>query len=331
MIVDTHAHFIPQPLLDALSARPDRFPSIELQHSDDDFKLAFAGGGFTRAISPSLRDPDKRSDWMGKNNIDIQVCGGWLDSFGYEVPAEEGAAWSRFINEHLMEGARAAGGLAPLATVPLQNGALAAQVLREAINAGFNGVMIGTQPKGSDGNLDDPDLDPFWQTASDLAATVYVHPMFGCGDPRLLDYDMINAVGRGLDTSTAIARLLYAGHFTKYAGMKVVLSHGGGALPYMLGRLSRNAEIHPGKYAHPAEGFGTLYFDTVLFDPAALRFLIETTGADKVVLGSDYPFPIGDMEPCKIVHDAGLTEIDTNAILGQTAAKLFHLDGVHGC
>jgi aminocarboxymuconate-semialdehyde decarboxylase len=268
---------------------------------------------------------------MGRNNIDIQVCGGWLDSFGYEVPAEEGAAWSRFINEHLMEGARAAGGLAPLATVPLQNGALAADVLREAIEAGFNGVMIGTQPKGSDGNLDDPDLDPFWQTASDLSATVYVHPMFGCGDPRLLDYDMINAVGRGLDTSTAIARLLYAGHFTKYAGMKVVLSHGGGALPYMLGRLSRNAEIHPGKYAHPAEGFGTLYFDTVLFDPAALRFLIETTGAEKVVLGSDYPFPIGDMEPCKIVHDAGLTEIDANAILGETAAKLFHLDGGCAC
>ncbi|NQU72330.1 MAG: amidohydrolase [Rhodospirillales bacterium] len=331
MIVDTHAHFIPQPLLDALAARPDQFPSVELEHFDGDFKLAFAGGSFTRPVSPGLRDPQKRRDWMSSCGIDIQVCGGWLDSFGYEIPAEEGAAWSRFMNEHLMAGARATGALAPLATVPLQNGALAAEVLREALDAGFNGVMIGTQPKGAEGNLDDPDLDPFWQTASDLGATVYVHPMFGCGDPRLLDYDMINAVGRGVDTSTAIARMLYAGHFTKYAGMKVVLSHGGGAIPYMMGRLSRNADIHPGKYAHPAEGFGKLYFDTVLFDPAALRFLIEKAGADKVVLGSDYPFPIGDMEPCKIVHDAGLTEIDTNAILGDTAAKLFHLEGGCGC
>ncbi len=331
MIIDTHAHFIPQPMLDALAERGADFPSVELQRADDEFRLAFAGGGFTRPVSPGLRDPKRRREWMAKNDIDIQVCGGWLDSFGYEIPAEEGAAWSRFLNQHLMQGARDTGALAPLASVPLQNGALAAEVLREALAAGFHGVMIGTQPKGAEGNLDDPDLDPFWQAASDLGATVYVHPMFGCGDPRLLDYDMINAVGRGVDTTTAIARLLYSGHFTRYAGMKVVLSHGGGAIPFMMGRLSRNAEIHPGKYDHPREGFEKLYFDSVLFDPRALRFICDAAGADKVVLGSDYPFPIGDMEPCKIVREAGLSEIDTSAILGDTAARLFNLEGGCAC
>jgi len=330
MIIDTHAHFVPQPMLDALAARGADFPSVELMREHDAFRLAFAGGAPTRPVSPGLRDPEKRLAWMAENGIDVQVCGGWLDSFGYEIPADEGAAWSRFLNEHLSE-ATGRQGLAGLASVPLQSGALAADVLREALDAGFSGVMIGTQPKGSTGNLDDPDLDAFWQAASDLGATVYIHPMFGCGDPRLLDYDMINAVGRGVDTSTAIARLLYAGHFTKYAGMNVVLSHGGGAIPYMLGRLARNAEIHPGKYAHPQEGFERLFFDSVLFDPATLRFLCEKAGADKVMLGSDYPFPIGDMEPCRVVREAGLSEIDTRAILGDTAARLFHIDGACGC
>ena len=123
-----------------------------------------------------------------------------------------------------------------------------------------------------------------------------------------------------------IARMLFSGHFTRYAGMSMVLSHGGGALPYMLGRLERNHAIHP-DYADPKAEFDKLYFDSMLFDPAALRFLCDTVGASRVMLGSDYPFPIGDPAPCKIVHDAGLTEIDTKAVLGDTAARLFRLEG----
>ena len=325
MIIDTHAHYAPQRMLDALIAQVGDFPNVELMHEGETYKLAFADGTPTRPIAPKLREADMRHAWMGENGIDVQVCGGWLDSFGYEVPAEEGAAWSRFLNEHLFGACDGDAGFAPLATVPLQSGKLAAEVLRESLAAGFAGAMIGTQPKGSEGNLDDSDLDPFWEAASELGATIYLHPMFGCGDPRVLDYDMINAVGRGLDTTTAIARMLFSGHFTRYAGMTMVLSHGGGALPYMLGRLGRNHAIHP-DYADPIAEFEKLYFDSVLFEPTALRFLCETVGAARVMLGSDYPFPIGDLAPCKVVHDAGLTEIDTKAILGDTAARLFRLE-----
>ena len=326
MIVDTHAHYAPQRMLDALKASAGSFPSIELTHEGDAYKLAFAGGAPTRPISPKLREADLRHAWMSENGIDVQVCGGWLDSFGYEIPPDEGAAWSRFLNEHLMGACDGDAGFQPLATVPLQSGKLAAEVLREALAAGFAGAMIGTQPRGVEGNLDDDDLDPFWEAASELGATIYLHPMFGCGDPRLLDYDMINAVGRGLDTTTAVARMLFSGHFTRYSGMTMVLSHGGGALPYMLGRLERNHAIHP-DHADPKAGFDQLYFDSVLFDSRALSFLCDCVGAGRVMLGSDYPFPIGDPAPCKIVHDAGLSEIDTSAILGDTAARLFHIDG----
>ncbi|MGY8999241.1 MAG: amidohydrolase family protein [Rhodospirillales bacterium] len=325
MIIDTHAHFTPQSMLEALKKEIGRFPNIELLVEEDSYKLGFSGGALTRPLSPKLRDADKRLHWMKDQCIDAQINGGWLDSFGYELPAEEGAAWSRFMNEYLMTGTEGHKPLIPLATVPLQNGKLAAEVLEEAMNAGFSGAMIGTQPHGVSGNLDDPDLDPFWEAASALKATLYLHPMFGCGDPRLLDFGMMNATGRGVDTTIAISRLLFTGHFLKYPDMNFILSHGGGALPYMLGRLARNVEIPGHDYADPIAGFKTLFFDTVLFDPRALNFLRDVVGAEKIMLGSDYPFPIGDMTPLKIIEDADLTEEERNLILGETAMRLFNI------
>jgi aminocarboxymuconate-semialdehyde decarboxylase len=326
MIIDTHAHFTPQPTLDALHRALAHFPSIELLHEGDDYRLAFAGGAPTRPLSARLRDGDHRLEWMTGQGLDVQVTGGWLDSFGYQLPPAEGLAWSRFLNEHLAAATAGIDRLVPLATVPLQDGRAAATVVAEAVAAGFAGVMIGTQPKGGEGMLDDADLDPFWEAAAGLGVTVYVHPMFGCGDPRLLDYDMINAVGRGVDTTTAVARLLFSGHLERYAGMRLVLSHGGGAIPYMLGRLARNHDIHPGRYADPVAGFRRLYFDSVLFDAGALRFLCGCAGPERVMLGSDYPFPIGDPDPTRVVRDADLGEPATRRILGDTARELFGID-----
>jgi len=323
MIIDTHAHYTSQATLAALQSKIGRFPNVELLHQDDSYQLVFAGLSPTRPLSPKLRETEQRLAWMDEQRIDRQIVGGWLDSFGYELPGEEGEAWSRFLNEFQMSGTDGLDRLTPLATVPLQDGKRAARVLEEALAAGFKGAMIGTQPRGSKGNLDDPDLDPFWEAANGLGATIYLHPMFGCGDPRLLDYDMINAVGRGTDTTTAVARMLFAGHFLKYPKMNFILSHGGGAIPYMLGRLARNFEIHPGKYADPVAGFKKLYFDSVLFAPDALNYLCGCCGHDRVMLGSDYPFPIGDGEPLKVVEAADLDEGQKQMILGGTAARLF--------
>ena len=323
MIIDTHAHYTPQAMLAALQSKTGQFPNVELLRRDDSYQLVFAGLSPTRPLSPKLRETEQRLAWMDEQRIDRQIVGGWLDSFGYELPGEEGEAWSRFLNEFQMSGTDGLDRLTPLATVPLQDGKRAARVLEEALAAGFKGAMIGTQPRGSEGNLDDPDLDPFWEAANGLGATIYLHPMFGCGDPRLLDYDMINAVGRGTDTTTAVARMLFAGHFLKYPKMNFILSHGGGAIPYMLGRLARNFEIHPGKYADPVAGFKKLYFDSVLFAPDALNYLCGCCGHDRVMLGSDYPFPIGDGEPLKVVEAADLDEGQKQMILGGTAASLF--------
>jgi aminocarboxymuconate-semialdehyde decarboxylase len=325
MIIDTHAHFVPAVFLETLRAERRLFPSVKVMQDGPQTRMEFAGANPTRPVAPRLSDMKARKEWLGAQGLDCQVAGGWLDLFGYELPPEEGADWARFMNETMLKGAGELPAIAPLATVPLQSGALAARVLEEALAAGFRGVMIGTQPKGTHGALDDADLDPFWEVASARKVTIFVHPMFGCGDDRLNGFDLINAVGRATDTITAMARLLYSGHLQRHAGMSLIISHGGGGLPYLLGRLRRNNAIHPGDYADALDGFRRLYFDTVLFDPRALRFLCDCAGADKVVLGSDHPFPIGDDAPVKIVDETPLSAAERRAILSGTAARLFDI------
>ncbi|MGA3306787.1 MAG: amidohydrolase family protein, partial [Stellaceae bacterium] len=318
-------HFVPASLLEALKSERRLFPSVKVLAEGAGTKLAFAGGEVTRPVSPKLIDLGQRKDWLAKQKIDCQLAGGWLDMFGYELPAAEGADWCRFVNEHMLAAVAGLPAVRPLACVPLQSGKLAASVLEEALGQGFKGIMIGTQPKGMGGTLDDPDLNPFWESASAKKVPVLVHPMFVCGDDRLGAYDMVNAIGRLADTSIALTRLIYSGHLQKYAGADLIISHGGGALPYALGRLQRNNAIHPNQYADALDGFRRLYFDTVLFDPRALRFLCDLAGADKVVLGSDHPFPIGDDNPTRVVEQAPLGDSERRFILGETAKRLFHL------
>src|SRR6266851_4380781 len=245
MIIDTHAHVVPKSLLDALRSEKRLFPSVRLNTEGAAPRMAFAGGAPGRPIQPRLSDLAQRRDWLKQARVDHQLAGGWTDVYGYELPGEEGADWARFYNEHMRRDAAGLSSLSALATVPLQDGARAARVLDEALDRGFTGAMISTQPKGTGGNLDDPDLDPFWEVASAREATIFLHPHYICGDERLAGYDLVNAVGRLADSTLAVARLLFSGHLTRFPGMILVLSHGGGALPYALGRLKRNRVIHP--------------------------------------------------------------------------------------
>ena len=325
MIIDTHAHVVPAAMLDALRREARQFPSVRLHEDGGPPRLAFAGGPPGRPIQPRLSDLAARREWLRTARVDHQLVGGWTDIYGYELSGEEAADWARFYNAHMRQDEAVLPALSALATVPLQNGALAARVLEEALDAGFKGAMIATQPKGTGGNLDDPDLDPFWEVASARGATIFVHPHYICGDERLAGYDLVNAVGRLSDSTLAVARLLFSGHLTRFAGMTLVLSHGGGALPYALGRLRRNHAIHP-EFADPDPGFRRLYFDTVLFEPLALRFLCDVAGADRVMLGADHPFGIGDPDPCGIVERTRLTDAEREAILGGNAARVFHIE-----
>lgn len=331
LVIDIHAHFLPRLIYDRFDAHAAKFPGVKLLRDDKGVRMQFPGGEPTRPISPKLSDLAERSAWMDKAGIDHQLVGGWLDSFGYELPSAEGLAWSRYYNDCLLEALRDEPRFTPLATVPLQHGALAAEVLREALEQGFGGVMIGTLPKGNTGNLDDPSLDPLWKAASDLGAAIFMHPMFLCGEPRLNDYDLVNAIGRLADTSIAVSRLLFSGHLLKFPGMKFVLAHGGAALPYALGRLARNHKISQGKYADPRKGFEAMYFDSCVFDAEALEYLAKKASSARIMLGSDQPFPIGDPEPVTVVERSAFTRDEKQCILGKTAQSVFRIRSDCGC
>jgi aminocarboxymuconate-semialdehyde decarboxylase len=325
LVIDVHAHYIPKLLYDRFELACAKFPGVKLLRDEKGVRMQFPGGQPTRPIAAKLSDLADRCAWMDRNGIDHQLVGGWLDSFGYELPAGEGLAWSRFYNDCLDEALSEQPRFTPLATVPLQHGGLAAEVLAEVRERGFGGVMIGTLPKGSAGNLDDPSLDPFWQAASDLEAAVFLHPMFLCGEPRVADYDLVNAIGRLADTSIAVSRLLFSGHLLKFPGMKFVVAHGGGALPYALGRLARNHKIAGGKYADPRKGFEAMYFDSCVFDADALEYLARKAGPGRVMLGSDQPFPIGDPEPKKALEGSYFNDGLKKGILGETAQTVFRV------
>jgi len=325
MIIDCHAHLVPPSLLDAIRAARADFPSVKLIEEGGSLGFAFAGNKPTRPVSKPLSDIAGRLQWLDTNKIERQVVGGWLDMFGYEIPADEGVRWSQLINTHLFKIAKDQPRFIPLATVPLQDGARAADVLKEAHAEGFKGAMIGTQPKGKGGVLDEPSLLPFWEAADSLGSIVFIHPVFESGDDRVHDYGMANAVGRITDTLIAMSRLIYAGHVTRYANIKIVAGIGGAALPYVIGRLRRNYSLDKDKLGDPDAALAAMYYDTIVQDTRALRYLADVVGADRIMMGSDMPFPIGDLAPLRIVQETSFSDAERASINGGLVQKLFGL------
>jgi aminocarboxymuconate-semialdehyde decarboxylase len=325
MIIDCHAHLVPPSLLDAIRAAKANFPSVKLIEEGGSLGFAFAGNKPTRPVSKPLSDIAARLQWLDTNKIERQVVGGWLDMFAYEIPAEEGIRWSRLINTHLGKIAKEQPRFIPLATVPLQDGTRAAEVLKEAHAEGFKGAMIGTQPKGRGGVLDDPSLLPFWEAADSLGSIIFIHPVFESGDDRVHDYGMANAVGRITDTLIAMSRLIYAGHVTRFSNIKIVAGIGGAALPYVIGRLRRNYSLDKDKLGDPDAALAAMYYDTIVQDTRALRYLADVVGADRIMMGSDMPFPIGDLAPLKIVQETPFTDAERAGINGGLVQKLFGL------
>jgi aminocarboxymuconate-semialdehyde decarboxylase len=324
MIVDCHAHLVPPDLLAAIRNDAARFPNVRQIEDGGSLAFAFTGGKPTRPVSKPLSDIPARLAWMSKQGIDRQVVGGWVDMFGYELPGSEAEAWSRLANDCLLSAAKSEPHFVPLATVPLGDGARAAGVLKVAMVAGFPGAVIGTLPRGVGSTLDDADLDPFWQAADETGAIIHIHPSFDAGDARVNDFGLANGLGRITDAAVAMARLISAGHITKYKNARIFAPMGAAALPFVIGRLKRNAQITPG-IGDPVEALAQIYTDTILHDARVLKFVVEIMGTDHLMMGSDMPFPIGDTEPMNIVGKAGLSKTQSDSINGGLAARLFRI------
>lgn len=326
-VVDAHSHFTPRAVVEQLQRTPAAFPHIELQDQGEGrFAFVFPDLPPTRPMTPRLWDVNGAHAWLDSQSIDLHVVGPWADIFGYTLPADEAASWSRFVNEAALEALDGSGRrFVPLAMVPIQSGPLAARELEAAHAMGYRGFTIGTFAPNIGLDLDHQDLEALWATAARLDMPVVLHPLYLYGDARLGRYDLPNAIGRVNDTAIALSRLLYAGVLTRHADLRMLVVHGGGGVPYAIGRLARNFDLHRDEMADPRAGFARLYFDSVVYDPAPLRYLVDLTGPDRVLLGSDYPFPVMDPQPRKVVESAGFSADVVDAILSRNAHAFFKL------
>lgn len=325
--IDLHCHYIPQSLVDLIESDGAQH-SVELTDAGN---VSFAGRDATQNFPKGMLDLDDRLRWMDDQGIDVQVLSAWMDFSAYVLDPPDGAWLARSLNETTAEA------IAPhrerlwaMAAVPLQAPELATEELRYAVRElGMVAVEIATSVV--DVELDDDALEPFWSAAEELDVLVLVHPYASIGSDRLTRYFLNNIVGNPAEETVAAAHLIYGGVLERHPDLKVCLTHGGGFLPYQIGRQDRGFES-VGKWTRkhlsvaPSSLLRRFYYDTVVHSVEALRFLIERVGDDRVVLGSDYPFPMGDPEPVATVRRAELGEDPMRAILGANALSALGIE-----
>ena len=252
-----------------------------------------------------------------------------MDVAGYSLAPESGAAWSRLQNEALAASLAEIGGRhRGLAAVPLQDPKRAAVELRHAVTTlGLRGAMVDPNALGR--ALGDRDFDPFWGAAAELGAPVVLHPFLLEAVERFGRHYLHNLVGYPFETTLAAASLILGGTLDRFPALDVVLVHGGGFLPYHIGRFDRGhagrEEVRADGAQRPSGYLRRFHYDTLVQLPRALAYLVDVVGADRVLLGSDHPFWMGDPEPLTIVREAGLPAASQRLILGDNAARLFKL------
>ncbi|HXH83344.1 MAG TPA: amidohydrolase family protein [Candidatus Tectomicrobia bacterium] len=325
--VDVHAHFVAPRALAEASAHPERYGVAVEEVGEGRRRVRFAGAPPTRPLHPKLLDLTERRRMMAAGRLGGQLLAPWMDVVGYALPAEQGRRWSRLLNESLAEAIRedGSGAFAGIATAPLQDGAAAAGELEHAIGRlGLKGVQIGTNVMGAP--LSRPELDPFWRAAAAMRAPVILHPWHVPGEERLGAHGFLQLLGYPFDTTLAAASLVLDGVAERFPDLRVVLVHAGGFFPYQAGRLARGHRLEQGSAGRaPLDALRWFYYDTITHWAPPLRFLAEVAGAGRLVLGTDYPFDVGDHDPVASVEAADLGADATRAILQLTARRLFGL------
>ncbi len=313
MILDLHSHYFPAGAATARSpVRVEPAPSAE---AGAQVRLSVAGHDFV--VPAAVADLAAQLTDAQTQGLDRRALLPPPFTVLYELAGGDGTAWARQLNEAMAADAATDARLAGFATVALQAGGdSAAKELDHAVGSlGLAGVEILTSVVGR--GLDEPELEQFWAAAAELGVPVVIHPHYVAGAERMGGYHLRNLIGNPAETALTGARLLFSGLLSAHPGLKVVLCHGGGALPHLIGRLRHGYRHRPefAAAADPELGLRQLYYDTVVFDPLVLRHLAELVGADRLVLGSDFPFDMAEERPAAFVRQAGLSEADTAAVL----------------
>ncbi|MDZ4829606.1 MAG: amidohydrolase family protein [Phycisphaerae bacterium] len=328
--IDLHTHIL-----------PERWPNlrqrfgyggwVELEHTGLCCARMQVDGRFFREIDSNCWDPARRISDCDRFGVSMQVLSTVPILFSYWARAADALVLARLLNDHIADVCRTRPDrFAGLGTVPLQDPALAITELERCMGElGLRGVQIGTHV--NHWNLDAPELFPFFQRCAELGAAVFVHPWDMMGQDAMSKYWLPWLVGMPAESSRAITSMIFGGVFARLPSLKVCFAHGGGSFPFTLGRIEHGFRERPDLCAidnaiSPRETLGRLWFDSLVHDIDSLRFLLRLVGAERIALGTDYPFPLGEREPGRLIEAmTELTNAERARLLFGTATEFLNL------
>ncbi len=326
-MIDIHTHILPK----QMPRWKDRFGYggfIELDHhASCRARMMRDDGKFFREIEENCWDAGARLRDCDHHGVTTQVLSTVPVMFSYWARAEHAHDLARFLNDHIA-GIVAAhpGRFEGLATLPMQDPKLAIRELERSVKQlGLKGIEIGTHVNGM--NLDEEPVLEVLAAAEELGACVFVHPWDMMGESQMPRYWLPWLVGMPAELSRAICSMIFGGVFERFPRLRVAFAHGGGSFPSTLGRIQHGFEARPDLCAvktktSPRDQVGKFYLDTLVHDPRVLQHLIETFGVEKLALGTDYPFPLGEDRPGSLIESLGeLDEASRERLLSGTARE----------
>ena len=283
-------------------------------------------------LDPRLAEIDKRLEIMNQGNIAIATVEVQTSAVGYELDGSRGESWSKLYNEAIQNLVkRQPNRFAGIATVPLQDPSRAAKVLEYAIvNLKMSGVTIASNVVGK--YYDSKDFDPFWKKAEELDVMMIMHPEWVAGSDKMGGYGLRTVCGNPADTTLSVGYMIYSGVFDRFPKLKLALLHGGGFFPYHLGRFDRGLNsgtgAGPSRIAAsqpPSKYLKNLYFDNLVYRVETVEYLKRMVGTEHVMVGTDYPYDLGDWMAAEKIQQMNCTEAEREAMLHGNARKLLRI------
>ncbi|MFF7844577.1 amidohydrolase family protein [Streptomyces ossamyceticus] len=331
--IDVHAHLLLPEVEEAVAGAAGLAEARRLDARRNGPAALAVSGPMVGARVPRLTDVTVRLAAMDAQGVDIQLVSPSPSHYHYWAGPRIAASVCRLANEGTAAHcAKNPDRLLGLGLAPLQHPDLAVELLDHALEQGLKGVEISSHAPGPGGTreveLSDPRLEDFWARAEESGALVFLHP-FGCTlDTRLDQWYLSNTVGQPTENAVALSHLIFSGVLDRHPGLKLVAAHGGGYLPTHLGRSDHAWRVRPdarGCAREPSSYLKQLYVDSLVHDPRVLRTLIAACGADRVLLGSDFPFDMGTEDPLAALRAADLPGPDFHAVRGANASALLDL------
>ena len=344
MKIDIHTHILPRNWPD-LDAKYGYSGFVRLDHYKPCCARMMIGDRVFREITDNVWDPKRRIEECDREKVSMQVLSTVPVMFSYWAKPVDALDLSRRLNDHIAEVVRAhPKRFAGLATIPLQDPDLAATELERCIRElGLRGAQIGTHVDANPHtgridtlNLDNASLQPVWSVAEQLGGAIFVHPWDMLGRERMPNYWLPWLVGMPAETSLAICSMIFGGVFERFPKLRVAFAHGGGAFPFTIGRIEHAFHVRPDLVAidntknpksYLARGNvpARFFVDSLVHDPNALRLLLKLFGPQRVAFGSDYPFPLGEAHPGKLIESLKLSVKEKAQVLSGTAREFLGL------